>query len=215
MKYFNAVLFSVALSILGLTASASQLLAQEAQPNQNVVLRIAVIDVDSIRRAAAVVNDIGAQITKYRDAFQADINKEEEKLRAAQQELKRQESVLAGDAYEQSRQKFSQQVSEVQFMVQQKKQDLENAQVEAMRKVEVALNQIIDALVKEENLHLVLRREPVIFFNEGLDITKIVLERLDKAMPGMKIPPIGASAAVKAPAAPAAGKAAVAPAAGK
>ncbi|OHC75269.1 MAG: hypothetical protein A3G18_00660 [Rhodospirillales bacterium RIFCSPLOWO2_12_FULL_58_28] len=206
MKHFNIILLSLVLSVVGLGAFSDRLLAQEAPQNQAVALRIAVIDVDSIRRSAAVVNDIGAQITKYRDTFQAEINKEEEKLRTAQQELKKQESVLAADAYEKNRQKFSQQVSEVQFMVQQKKQDLETAQAEAMRKVEVSLNQIIDALVKEENLHLVLRREPVIFFNEGLDITKIVLERLDKAMPGMKVPAIGAPAAGKVAGAPAAGK---------
>ncbi len=159
----------------------------EVQP---ITLNIAVVDVDSIRRQAKVVNNIGLQIKKIRETFQAVITKDEKKLRESQDELRRQEAILAEDAFKENVKKFQKKLQAVQIKVQQLKQQLAKAQGESMRKVEMTLNEIIDDLVVELNLHLVFRREPVVYYNQGLDITKLVLERLDKKLPSLKLPAV-------------------------
>jgi Skp family chaperone for outer membrane proteins len=149
--------------------------------------KLAVIDVEMIRRNAAAVKDIQSQIGEFRTDFQNDIQKEEEALRKAQQEVARQRAILSPEAFAEERRKFEQNVVEVQRRVQQRKQALGEAQVRAMREVEKAVNEIVAEMVKEHGLSLILKRKDAVFVTPQLEISQVVLERLDKKLPSVKI----------------------------
>ena len=194
MGLTRATVFIVSLSIL-YGVSENPAVAQEppqkpAEASYSYI-NVAVIDIDEIRRKASVVKDIRAQIGKFRNAFQADIQKEEEVLRNADKELARKRTILSPDAFAEERRKFQQSVVEVQRLVQKRKQELDSAMANAMRKVELTLTDIVTDMAKKKKLTLILRKEQTVLAAPSLSITKEVLRLVEEKMPSLKIPDIG------------------------
>ena len=151
------------------------------------VVNIAILNLDVIRRQSLVVKGIRSQIEEYRKQFQDDIEKEEKALRDANQELAKKRTILAPEAFAQERRKFEQRVVEVQRLVQQRRQELGKAQSDAMVKVELKLNEIINKMAEDRKIDLVLKRSQTIMVARSLEITKDVLEVLDKTLPKVEV----------------------------
>lgn len=161
-----------------LTMAPPPAAAQQAQ-QQEPALKIAILDLDMIRREAAVVKSIRAQIDEFRKGFQADIQKEENALRSANQELAKKRTLLAPDAFAKERRQFEQKVIGVQKLVQKRKIELDRAQTKAMIEVEKKLNGIIAGIANKQGISVVMRRRQTILVARSLDITGEVLNRLN------------------------------------
>ena len=169
-----------------LTAPAA---AQKPEADKDVItlLNLAVIDTEVIRRKSRAFKDIGAQIAKYRKAIRADIQKEEEVLRGANEELARKRAILAPETFAEERRQFEERLVQVQRTVQKRKKDLERVAAEAVKKVEAVLNKIITDVANEQSLGLILRKNQTVLVANELDITPHVLKRLDTALPSLKV----------------------------
>jgi len=169
-----------------LTAPAA---AQKPEADKDVItlLNMAVIDTEVIRRKSRAFKDIGAQIAKYRNAIQADIQKEEESLRSANEELARKRAILAPETFAEERRQFEERLVQVQRTVQKRKKGLDRVAAEAVKKVEAVLNKIITEVAKEQTLGLILRKRQTVLVATELDITPHVLKRLDTALPSLKV----------------------------
>ena len=150
-------------------------------------IRVAILNLNAIRQESLVIKDIKAQLAQYRTGFQAEIGKEEEELRKANLVMAKKRTILTPEAFSQERQKFEQRVIAVQNLVQQRKQELRKVQEEAMIKVEIKINEIITAMATKQNIALILKRSQTIMVDRSLEITKEVLEQLDKVMPKLQI----------------------------
>lgn len=189
--------------IVAATVSASPVLAQEkaaapaAQAAKPMMIKVAILNVEEILRKASVAKSIREQIKKQSTEFQAHIQKEEEQLRAADQELTRKRSVLSQEAFNEERKKFQEKLADVQRRLQDRRRDYEKADAEAMKKVQDVLNDIVKDLAKEENITMTMRSEALIFWAKPLDMTEEVLKRLDAKMPSITVvvPPAGSGAA--------------------
>lgn len=152
-----------------------------------VPLKIGVIDIDQIRRDAAAVKDARAQIAKYHTAIQADIQKEEAALREANQELARQRNVLSPEAFTEERRKFEQRLVDVQRKVQERSQEMDDIQNDVMRRMNEAMAEVVIDIAKEQGFGLILRLDQSVFAGEPLLITQVVLDRLNKKLPSIKV----------------------------
>jgi Skp family chaperone for outer membrane proteins len=150
-------------------------------------IKIGVIDINMIIRDALAFNSIREQIGKYREVFQEEIQKEEEALRSANQELTRQRNLLSAEAFAGKRRDFEKRVTEVQRLVQQRKQNLDRAQGAAMKKIQKSLQDIITAFALEQDVSLILRKDQTVLASNTLFITKVVLDRLNSALPTIKV----------------------------
>ncbi|PPR75927.1 MAG: hypothetical protein CFH05_00478 [Alphaproteobacteria bacterium MarineAlpha3_Bin4] len=150
-------------------------------------IRVAILNLNAIRQESLVIKDIKAQLAQYRTGFQAEIGKEEEELRKANLVMAKKRTILTPEAFSQERQKFEQRVIAVQNLVQQRKQELRKVQEEAMIKVEIKINEIITAMATKQDIDLILKRSQTIMVDRSLEITKEVLEQLDKVMPKLQI----------------------------
>jgi Skp family chaperone for outer membrane proteins len=183
----SAISILCALVILAsLTGPAA---AQQPVTGKDVItaLNMAVIDTEVIRRNSRAFKDIRAQIAKYRKAIQADIQKEEEALRSANEELARKRAILAPETFAEERRQFEERLVQVQRTVQKRKKDLERVAAAAVRKVEAVLNKIIDEVANEQSLGLILRKNQTVLVATELDITPHVLKRLNTALPSLKV----------------------------
>ena len=119
--------------------------------------------------------------------MQGEIQKEQEALRAAQQDLAKKQTLLAPEAFADERQKFERRVAGVQQMVQERRRGLEESQTKAMIQVEKALNEIVANMAAKNGYSIVLRRAQVVIVDTALDITKKVLTELDTKLPTVKV----------------------------
>jgi len=174
------------LALFGLLISPAASAQQPAPTNAGQSLNIIVMSIEDIRRNAVAVQNIREQIAGFRKEFQTDIQKEESALRSANQELAKKRAILSPEAFAKERRDFEQRVIGVQKLVQKRKRQLDQAQVEAMLVVEKNMNQIVADIAQARSASLVLRRTQTVLVARNLDVTAEVLERLNKEL--VKVP---------------------------
>ena len=108
-------------------------------------------------------------------------------LRAAEQELGRQRSNLAPEAFEQKRREFEQQVADVQRSVQNRKRVLDQAFNESMKKLHETMLEVVAEVAGEQKASLVLAKQQVVIAEKSLDLTGSVLDRLNKKLPSVAV----------------------------
>jgi len=181
-------------------AFVSPSLAQQAPKPQAgrivaVEFPIAFLDVQKILRDSSAVKNIREQVTKYGSSFENEIEKERNEIRAANQELTRQRTILSPDAFAEKRRVFEEKVVGVQRLVQQRQRELDASRNRAMAEVNKAYTEVVAKFAAERNLAVILRKVQTVFTLGNLDVTQEVLSRLNKQLPTVKIDKPGSKVA--------------------
>lgn len=181
-----ALLMAIGVICLALSGSA---LAQAARPaGKTPPAVVAIIDSQRINREAEALKGARQQLEQYRFTFQSEIAKEEEKLRAEEQEIARQRAVLTPEVFEQRRQGFQAKVIDLQKRIQERSQSLEKMLNSVREQVTQQVIEILKELSQERGYNIVLDRAQVqIVIGENIDITPDVLGRLNKRLPTVKV----------------------------
>ena len=187
-------------AFLGLWLLASPSQAQQTTPEKKggkqktqqgefveVKIPVAVLDVQAILRDAKAVKSIREQITKFGSKFEDEIEKERAEIRKANQELARQRTILAPEAFAEKRRKFEKRVVEVQRLVQKRQRELDKSRNQAMGTVNEAYMEIVSNVANENSLAVIVRKTQTAFSVKSLDITSEILTRLDKKLPTVKV----------------------------
>ena len=132
---------------------------------------VAVVDVQFILQEAAASKSIQKQLEAQRETYQSEISKQEDRLRAVEQEMNRQRSILSPDDFAQKRREFEQQVADVQRTVQARKRVLDQAFNKSMTKVRDAVLQTVTEVAGEQKATLVLAKQQVVLAEKSLDLT--------------------------------------------
>ena len=96
--------------------------------------------------------------------------------------MAKKRTILSPEAFTKERRQFEQRVVAVQKLVQKRKRQLDQAQVDAMFKVEEQLNKIISDIAQKRKASIVLRRNQTILVARDIDVTAEVLDRLNKEL---------------------------------
>ncbi len=161
--------------------------AQESAASKEYPLSVKVVDIEAISRTAAAAKVISVQLRKFRAQFQADIQKEEEELRKANQELARKRTLLAPEVFAEERRKFEKRVVELQRMAQARNSEFGRISADAGRELRNAVNRALGQVAKERKITLILDRKGVAMFHDPLDITAVVLKRLNEQFPSYTV----------------------------
>ena len=174
--------------LAGCAAFVSAVLAAAASPADNgAPPRIAVVDIERVRRSAAAVQAIRTQLGSYLDVYRTETQREEQEIRAAQDELTSKRAVLSPEGYAEERHNLEGRLVEAQGRVQQRRQALERVNMEAMEQVKQALESIIAEIARERELTVILRKEQVVYVTPTIEITDEVLRLLDQRLPSVAI----------------------------
>jgi len=177
--------------VLGLAGIATAICLMAGQPRNALAELpasvVAVVDVQFILQEAAASRSIQKQLEVQRETYQNEISKQEDRLRAVEQELNRQRSVLSPDEFAQKRREFEQQVADVQRTVQARKRVLDQAFNESMTKVRDTVLQIVTEVAGEQKATLVLAKQQVVLAEKSLDLTSAVLERVNRKLPTVPV----------------------------
>ncbi len=181
--------------------------------------RIIVIDRQQLLQRSAAGKDIFTQTQTLSKQLETQLRTEETALQSEAVQLQQQLAILAADVRAQREKDFSAKQQAFQGRVQQRQAQIQASFNQAARQVEVALDPILQAIMRERGANMVLDRSAVIVATSDVDVTPLALQRLDRALPRVKVdlaaaPAAGAPAAAAPAAAAAKAAAPAAPAAG-
>ncbi len=181
MKKFN-IISAVAITII------SVLFLNNIATAQNITAaKIAVIDNRLINLNSAVAQDILRQVNAIRSQLQAEITVTENALKAEDENLKSQSSILPPEAYAKKAEEFQKKVVEYQRELQNKNGQLEQALNTARGTVERALKPIYQSVLKNTGATMLMDKTMIIEQVPGLDVTTMIIEQLDLALPSITI----------------------------
>lgn len=144
---------------------------------------IAVIDVQKIMQESDASKGVSKAFDSVRESYQKEISALEDKLRKSEEELRKQQTVLAPDALAAKRRDFEKQVADVQKTVQTRKRVLENALNEAMGVIHKTMVEIVAEIARDRGANLVLARQQFVLVDTQLDVTDAVMQAVNKKLP--------------------------------
>ncbi|WP_176787666.1 OmpH family outer membrane protein [Roseospirillum parvum] len=158
---------------------------QASQPPGPVV---GVLDMQRVLREAGAAKQARADRERYASQYKAEVSEQEKSLRAADQELARQRTVLAPEAFNEKRKEFQQRLAQFQRDVQARRRNLERAMAEAMSEIQRAVVTATDEAATQRGVNLVLYRSQVFMFSDQMDLTPTVLEKVNRQLPSVAFP---------------------------
>lgn len=148
---------------------------------------IAVVNIQAVMKDSTAAKSIREQLESKQKAFQAEITKKEEALQKEDQELAKQKSVLSKEAFEEKARAFRARATDVQKEVQSKKALLDSAFERSLNDIQKGVNDIIAAMAKEKGFTVALPTSQILYSDSSLDISKDVLEQLNKKLPKVDV----------------------------
>ncbi len=148
---------------------------------------IAVVDVAQVRVNSLAAKDIQRQMAAIQEVYSTEISKIEDQLRTQEQELQRQQAILAADAFATRRREFEAAVDRAQRLVEERNRTLDRLFSEAMGKVTTAIVSALTELQRERGFNMVLDRNAVLVPATALDLTADTQARVDQRLPSVAV----------------------------
>ncbi|HEX4889295.1 MAG TPA: OmpH family outer membrane protein [Alphaproteobacteria bacterium] len=169
------------LTALSLIMAAPAALAQTAPAN------ILVVDTARIQEQSAASKSMQTQFREFETKLQAQVKAVEDKLKAEELGLKQQQTLLAPEQFDTKRREFETRVGEEQRKLQQSQQDMQGAVRAAQATLFKTLEPIVKEVMKERGANMIIDRRALLQVDDSLDVTAIVMERLNKKLPSIKL----------------------------
>jgi len=172
----RAVIF-VSFLMLGCTAAQAADLSAASAPTFGIV------DMNRVMQTSEAARDALGQVDAKRKEYQSEIVSTEEALRAAEQELSKQQAAgQPSPDFETQRKAFEEKVANGQRLVQIHKRTLDQALNAVMSRLRNESVRHVADIAKERGYSAVLTQDAVMIANPQLDITDAVVERMNKHM---------------------------------
>ncbi|WP_147274869.1 OmpH family outer membrane protein [Ferruginivarius sediminum] len=184
-RYTRILTMLAAFALMAVVAAHS--VPANAQTDKMESPTIAVIDMQKIMRESTAVRSIQQQIEKQRSDYQEELSKKEQELRAADEELARQRTILSSDAFKKKRQQLEQRVGKLQRNIQTRKQNLDQTYGRAIRQVQQELAKIVSEVMKNRGIDLVLTKTSVFLVHKDMEITDVALTRLNDRLTSIDV----------------------------
>ena len=148
---------------------------------------ITVIDMQYIvaRSSAAVL--VREELEDLKKKYSLEISNEEEELKALQEELSSQRSILPPDEFSKMESEFREKVERLQTSVAEKNKEIEVILNRSVNAIQTKAIQIVTNIARERSLAAVLDTSTVVIAADSINISNQVLEILNKELPSLDI----------------------------
>lgn len=148
---------------------------------------ILTVDVQKILQESTAAQGIKKQLDAQRDKYQAEIKKEEDRLRASEQEVVKVRDKLTKEQLAEKQKQLRADFRVVERKVQQRRRALDQAFAEAMKRIRAALAEVVIDAAKERGANIVLPKAETMWHAPELEITDSVLQKLNAKLPSVKV----------------------------
>lgn len=169
--------------------------------------RIIVIDRNFILQRSTAGQDILNQTQNLSKSAETEFKNQETQLQAEANKLQQDLAIAAPDVREQKEKEFTGKQQAFQTKVAQRQAEIQAGFNKAAHEIEIALEPILKTIMVERGANMVFDRSAIILSTVDVDVTPVAVQRLNKALPHVKVELTAAPAATPAVPAPAPGPA--------
>ena len=116
---------------------------------------------------------------KGRNLFQKSINQEENALRQAEKEINEKRDTISGEDFQLLVKDFEVKVASIQKLVQKSRQKLETNFQLSQKLIADTVNDLVIELAEKEKLLIVFKSDNIIYVDDEINYTSIILEELN------------------------------------
>jgi Skp family chaperone for outer membrane proteins len=160
------------------------------------------LDRGTVLRQSAVGKDMYAQVEAMAKKMETEFAPENKKLQADVQALQQQAAVLSQDVRNQKIKELEARRTAFQKKVSDRQAAIQNGLAVARQQVEKALGPILEKIMVERSANLLLDRGLVVLGATDLDVTAVVVQRLNTSLPKVTVTPVAPKPTAAKPAAP-------------
>ena len=184
----RTTLASLIIALLAFTG-ANVAHAQSAQ-----TAKVVIIDFMEIQRSSLAGKDLLRQAENHRAELEAEQQRLQTDSRNTQAELARQQEIMGQDAFEEKVRAEQQRLAIAERDFRDKNNRIQIAARRADRELQSALTPIYQDIMRGHNANIIMDRSQMILSGPGMDVTREVIEKLDAALPTLKmvVPEAGA-----------------------
>ena len=148
---------------------------------------LAVVDFRGVLAKSEAARNIRSAVDERRRELRKYFLEVENSLRDEQKDLSKKRSIVTAEAFEKRARKLKEKAQSAQKLAQTSNQKLKKSFDQAMDKVQKELLRIVAEVAEESGVGVVLFRSAIVIAVKKLDISKEVLQRLNKKLPEVKV----------------------------
>lgn len=160
----------LALATLGVGLMVSPLLGGLARSGVPAP-RIGVIDLDNTLSTTPAGKRANEAFEKTRKGKQAELDKQQQDLKAAAADLEKQKTVLKPEAYEQKSADLQKKFVDLQQVYVKLERDLAGERTKLIRDILKDAGPKIEQVAKDQGVNLIVDREAVVYADKSVDLT--------------------------------------------
>ncbi len=165
---------------------------------QSKVPKTAVLDMRAVLRDSVAGKTWQDYYNAKRKEHKDRIAAEEKNVRAAWDELNRQRSILAPQAFQVRERAFRDLETAARGRVgvaeQQLARELRATQAEVRKIMDAKLEVILEEMIKERGIDIIIAKDDLVFSRKEFDLTAEVMKRLNAALPKLDVAALAAKA---------------------
>ena len=184
------VRFTRSLAISGmLLAAAATVQFADAAPATGAApaARILTIDMRSILLASKVGRSIQEQSDQLKKQAQVTLNAEAEALKREKGEIEAQTAILNASVKAQKENAWKARAMAFEKKVQERGGLIQGGMLKANQQVNDALSPILQGVMQERQATVLLDRGSILIAPNSIDVTQVVIQRLDTKLPTVKL----------------------------
>ncbi|HEY0281778.1 MAG TPA: OmpH family outer membrane protein [Rhizomicrobium sp.] len=151
--------------------------------------RILMINMRQVMEASKVGQDIRRQVELLKQQASKELNGEGAALKNEETQLQQQAAILAPDVKARRIKDFQVRATAFQQKIQKRGNLIQGGVLKAQQQIEQALGPILEGIMKERGATLLLDRSSILLAPNSIDVTQLVVQRLDMKMPTVKVEP--------------------------
>ena len=149
--------------------------------------KIASLDVVQLLRDSKAALNMKEQLTAVAKKYTEEDQKKQKAIQKQEEELLRQKSTLTPEAFSDRKNTFEKKVIEFNKSSQNKRKALAKAEKDAVNQIEDEVEKIVKQIIDTENITAVFRKSALILGDTSIDITKKVVDELNKNLSNVKV----------------------------
>ncbi len=151
--------------------------------------RIGVVDLQHILRDSVAAQGVRQEVEAQQETYRSEISAKEDALRTKQEELQRQRTVMAPEAFAERESAFAKEVEELQRDVVARNKQLEEVLAYGMNQVQSAALNIVAEIADQRSYTIVLDKSQVLLVSKNLDFSTTVVDMLNERLPAVSTTP--------------------------
>ena len=176
------ILFILSAMLVLQTSFVRAQVSSELEP-----VSLAVVDFRGVLAKSEAARNIRSAVDVKREELRKYFLGVENSLRDEQKDLSKKRSIVTAEAFEKRARKLKEKAQSAQKLAQTSNQKLKKSFDQAMDKVQKELLRTVAEVAEESGVGVVLFRSSIVIAVKKLDISKEVLQRLNKKLPEVKV----------------------------